>query len=243
MTRAASHAARDLLAGRSHGTLATHSVRYTGYPLGSLTPYVLDASGEPVILIASIAQHTVNLQRDPRCSLTVIEAGEGEVQAHGRLSVLADAVPLAEPEALETGERYQRFFPEAADYHATHDFSYWRLRPVALRYIGGFGKIHWLEPGETLTGNPFAGRAEASACAHMNAEHTEALRKYCALANLDTSTLAPQMVGVDAGALYLRLGQRIHRLAFRRHLTDLEQLRAETIAMCQAEYWQQTRAA
>ena len=237
----ANHEAMTLLASRRFGVLSTHSTRHPGYPLGSVTPYVLDQDGQPVILISDIAQHTINLTADPRCSLTLTAVDSGDVQANARLSLLTDA-QLMEQEG-EAVDRYLRFFPEAQGHFQAHNFRFWRLRPQQLRYIGGFGRIHWLDPDETLISNPFAGSAEAFACEHMNADHTDALIQYCAHSMIEHQVEAPTMVGVDAQALYLRACGRIHRLAFRRHLHSLQELREETIAMCQPAYWQRRLAA
>jgi hypothetical protein len=35
-------------------------------------------------------------------------------------------------------------------YFAMHDFSFYRIEPVRIRFIGGFGKIHWVEPEQYL---------------------------------------------------------------------------------------------
>ncbi|ORE87294.1 hypothetical protein ATO7_09642 [Oceanococcus atlanticus] len=235
--------ARALLCERTHGVLATMSVALPGYPLGSLTPYVLNDQGLPVILISEIAQHTANLKQDPRCSLTIIQQDKGEVQAHGRLSVLADARPLNAEESEAAAARYMRFFPEAQGYLKTHDFNFWVLQPVRLRYIGGFGNIHWMEPDELLQANPFAGRGEDAACTHMNNDHADAIASYCRFAGIDCAGHTPQMVGVDAEALYLRIGRQVERLAFKQPIDSMDGLRQETIAMCKPDYWAKPSAA
>lgn len=229
-------AARTLLARSTYGVLATHSVAQPGYPLGSVTPFVLDANGCPLILISSIAQHTRNVQADVRCSLTVTEPASDDVQAAGRLCLLADAEPLPAEDAA-IGERYFAFFPEARSYHKAHDFAFWRLRPVRLRYIGGFGKIHWFDPATVIRPNPLSWADESRAVQHMNADHQAALRSYCRHAGLPESDADPVMAGADGEALYLRLGRRIHRLPFNTPVTNLDELRQATIAMCQATYW------
>ena len=93
-------------------------------PFGSVVPYCLDAEGRPLILISRIAQHTHNLQADPRCSMLVGERGAEDIQAVGRLTLLAEARQLAEEEVAAAAERYYRYFPESADYHRVHDFDF-----------------------------------------------------------------------------------------------------------------------
>ncbi|ORE85865.1 pyridoxamine 5'-phosphate oxidase-like FMN-binding protein [Oceanococcus atlanticus] len=239
-------AARDayqLLSSRQYGILSSLSVKVRGYPLGSVTPYVLDGDGNPVILISDIAQHTANLKEDTRCSLTVVENTDGDVQAHGRICVMANAEPLSEHGVSAVAARYLRFYPDAETYFTAHDFSFWRLLPLKIRYIGGFGQIHWLDPDDTLKANPFSGPAETAACVHMNERHQEALRRYCDFSNIEYSGEQPLMVGLDSEALYLRVGLAVHRLAFRRNVLTNDRLREETLAMCRADYWRTRRAA
>lgn len=235
--------AQQLLCSRQYGILSSLSVKVRGYPLGSVTPYVLDGDGNPVILISDIAQHTANLQDDPRCSLTVVEGTGGEIQAHGRVCVMADAEPLSEHGVSAVAARYLRFYPEAETYFTAHDFRFWRLLPVRIRYIGGFGRIHWLDPDDTLKANPFSGPAETAACVHMNEDHADALQRYCEFAGIALDERSPVMVGVDSDALYLRVGLDIHRLSFRRSVLTNDRLREETIAMCKPDYWRTRRAA
>ena len=72
------------------------SLDVPGYPFGSVAPYCIDQRGRPIIYISTIAQHTKNILADPRVSLTVVEgdgASDGDVQARGRLTYIADARP------------------------------------------------------------------------------------------------------------------------------------------------------
>lgn len=127
--------------------LATHSKKMPGFPFGSVVPYCLDADGRPLLLISRIAQHTHNLQADGRCSLLIGERDAEDIQAAGRLTLLAEARQLHEEGAIEAAAaRYYRYFPQSRDYHRIHDFDFWVLEPVRWRFIGGFGSIHWLEP-------------------------------------------------------------------------------------------------
>jgi hypothetical protein len=83
-----------------------------GFPFGSVVPYCLDAQGWPLILISRIAQHTHNLQKDPKCSLLVGErgrrrAGRGAPDLPGRGAKLEDEAAIE-----AAAERYYRYFPD-----------------------------------------------------------------------------------------------------------------------------------
>ena len=122
------------------GVLSTTSLAVPGYPFGSVVPYVTSA-GCPVIYVSGLAQHTKNLAADPRCCLTAVEGGD-DAQAGWRISLLGDAARV-EDEAIAS--RYFVRFPASAQFATTHDFAFWRITPRRLRYIAGFGKIHWIE--------------------------------------------------------------------------------------------------
>lgn len=101
----------ELLLKEYRGALATQSKAMPGFPFGSVVPYCLDEQGRPLILISRIAQHTHNLQRDPKCSLLVGEREADDVQAVGRLTYLAEAEKLEDPAVIEAAaERYYRYF-------------------------------------------------------------------------------------------------------------------------------------
>lgn len=235
MSETAAKHARELLLKEYHGVLSTHSKVVQGFPFGSVVPYCLDEQGWPLILISRIAQHTHNLQKDNKCSLLVGERGAEDVQAAGRLTILAEAEQVDEAGAIEAAAaRYYRYFPEARDYHRTHDFDFWRLNPVRSRYIGGFGAIHWLN--EVTLANPHAGEAERSMVEHMNDDHAGAIAHYVELAGLPQHEPA-QLVGIDSEGFHLRIGKVLHWLAFPTSCNNPGAVRQALVLLARAEVW------
>lgn len=236
MTQPADTAAREaraLYARRSEGVLSTISLDVPGYPFGSIVPYAADARGQPVILISGIAQHTRNILADHRVSLTLAEDAD-DAQAAGRVTILGDAraVPAEEVEAVKA--RYERRFPSSAAYHAQHDFAFFRIEPVRVRYIGGFGRIHWVEADAFCHANPFAGASETGMVQHMNDDHVDALRDYCRLYNFrceDRDT--PRVTGIDAEGFELRVGKRLLRIDFDRPAETAKDVRMAMVALAQ----------
>lgn len=182
-----------------NGVLCTISKRIAGWPFGSIAPYALDAHGCPVVFISTIAEHTKNIDADDRVSLLVQEdAGSGNTQAHGRLTLVGRASRVTGDDVPDVRARYLSRFPSAASYADAHDFYFYRIRLEQARYIGGFGKIFWLEADKMTLDpakDPLAGAAKGI-IDHMNQDHTEALSLYChAFKNVKPGSA--KMVGVD----------------------------------------------
>ena len=227
--------ARELLLKEYRGVLSTHSKAMPGFPFGSVVPYCLDADGYPLILISRIAQHTHNLKLDDKCSLLIGERGAEDVQAAGRLTLLAQARQVCDPAQIDAAAaRYYRYFPDSRGYHQAHDFDFWRLEPVRGRYIGGFGVIHWLD--QVGLANPFAGDAEVSMLEHMNSDHAAAIAHYVALAGLPSHAPA-QLVGIDSEGFHLRIGLGLHWLAFPTSCNSPLEVRQALVALARADVW------
>ena len=227
--------ARELLLKEYRGVLSTHSKAMPGFPFGSVVPYCLDAQGWPLILISRIAQHTHNLRQDARCSLLVGERGAEDVQAVGRLTLLAEARQLCDEAQIEAAAlRYYRFFPQSRDYHRAHDFDFWRLEPVRWRFIGGFGAIHWLD--QVALANPFAGETEAGMVEHMNRDHADAIAHYVELAGLPRHTPA-ELAGIDSEGFHLRIGQSLYWLALPTSCNSPAAVRQALVQLARAEVW------
>lgn len=122
--------------------LGTQSASLEGYPFVSSLPYGLDGACRPLFFISGLAEHTRNLLANPCASLLVLE-GEGGRLDQGRATLLGKVLPVALDE--ETEARYLRYRPEAADYLALGDFRFFRMEPERARFIGGFGRMGWLD--------------------------------------------------------------------------------------------------
>lgn len=132
----------NLLHSAAHATLATHSTQLAGFPFASALPFVVDAEQRPLLLISRLAEHTRNLQADPRASMLVC-AGADDVLSGARLTLLGEITPFAADAALLA--RYLRYLPDGERYLALGDFAFYRLQPQRARFIAGFGQMGWLE--------------------------------------------------------------------------------------------------
>ena len=224
--------AREFLRTEYHGVLSTQSRVLDGYPFGSVVPYCLDGDGFPVILISTLAQHTRNIHKNSKVSLTIAQSGMDDVQTGARLTWVGNAETIADEAVME---RYYQYFPEARGYHKTHDFNFYRIVPVRNRYIGGFGDIHWLENELIVEPNPFAGSVEHGVVTHMNDDHGDAIRKYCVEAGVAVPEgCKPQMTGVDPLGMNIRLDQKIVRIPFAEKAESAGDIRRILVAMAKA---------
>lgn len=217
--------ARQMLRGLRLGILSTLSKKLGGYPFGSLTPYVVDHTGCPVILISTIAEHTKNIEADPRVSLLVHEQHD-DAQANARLTVVGQANRMADQNSLK--ERYLRFYPNARGYFDTHDFFFYRITPEHVRYIGGFGKIHWLNTHSLVTDLIPLAEQESGILAHMNADHQENLKHYCQLLHGLTPAQV-EMIGIDQDGFDVRADSKMLRFTFAQPVLDAQAARVALV--------------
>lgn len=219
--------ARALLRARHAGALATLSKRLAGYPFGSVVDYILDAECRPIILISTLAQHTQNIDADPRASLLVHEA-EADLQASARLTLTGDAQRIEMTDALKA--RYLRYLPNAEQYFAIHDFFFYRIEPKQWRYIGGPGDIYWIEP-EAF--RPPAGELadiEDGVLQHMNRDHADALSAYCRhFYGKDAGDAV--MVGIDSDGFDVRADGELLRFDFPQPVLDAQGAREALAAL------------
>src|SRR3954466_8909935 len=118
--------ARTLVAQISTGTLCTLALEPDGYPYGSFVTVAFD-EGNPVFLISGLAEHTKNLERDPRASLLVAESGADDPLANGRVTLLGPCT-RAEGDGGPARAAFLTAHPNAAYYADFRDFAFWSLR-------------------------------------------------------------------------------------------------------------------
>ncbi len=219
--------ARRHLASRRAGVLSTLSQRHSGHPFGSLVPYVLDHDARPVILVSRLAEHTKNMGADHRVSLLVHDEAP-DPQAGARVTLLGNAAPLVA--SSPAAARYQRFFHDSKKLLALGDFSFFAITPLAVRFIGGFGSIHWISAAEYAAPANSLAQAEPDILAHMNAEHAHNLRDYCQHLRSKSPSEAV-MVGLDCDGFDMRVDGEITRFHFERTVTDATEARVALVAL------------
>ncbi len=222
--------ARCFVRAHPHGVLSTLSKRLAGAPFGSIAPFVLDHQGHPVILISTLAEHTRNLDADARCSLIAHPCAQ-DPQAAGRVTLVGRAERLPDKHVL--GPRYLRYFPEAEGYFAMHDFHFYRVQVEAVRYIGGFGSIHWIAAEDFAPPANSLGDSESSILEHMNQDHLHNLRAYCEHVH-GVHADDVRMIGVDVDGFDVRADQRVLRFDFDQPATDAGAVREALVALARS---------
>lgn len=219
------------------GVLSTFSSKFAGYPFGSVAPFVLNHSGQPVILISTIAEHTQNIIANPKVSLLVF-SGDDDLQANARLTLIGQAVKIDKADD-NLRARYLRYLPQAASYFDMHDFSFYRIEIAQVRYIAGFGKMGWLS-GDSLSGEQRSADSQLASqetviIEHMNADHVHSLIAYCKHFH-DVNATHAEMLGIDSDGFDVKVDlsegrTQILRFNFEQPIHDAQSARAALVAM------------
>lgn len=221
------------------GMLCTLSQKLDGWPFGSVAPYALTAAGEPLILISEIAEHTRNLRADARASFLVQASNTKDQQASARATLLGYALPVSQPFLEDAQRRYLEVVPNAASYYATHDFSLFKIQVSQVRFIGGFGNIHWIDGNEMIDHSVYQQFDTLAAhvtgiCNHMNEDHQDAMIAY-AKAFASTDADSAKMIHVDSTGFDLIAIHNNHhkhlRLNFAEPVTTPDEVRKAMVDM------------
>jgi putative heme iron utilization protein len=228
--------ARTILSLNQVGVLSTHSNKCEGFPFGSTMPYVLDDAGRPLFLISAMAMHTKNLQADRRASLfvTVPEAQSDPLGA-SRMTLIGKADPVPEADLAAARAAYLARHENAKYYVDFADFSFWRLNPVDLYFVGGFGVMGWVKNSdfEHAAPDPLA-EAASGILEHMNKDHTPAMID---IARHEKGVVASEakMTAVDRLGFHLRLKtpERVRsvRIGFPNEVRSSDESRQALIVM------------
>lgn len=215
--------ARRLLRAHRYGALSTLSRKLDGFPFGSITPYLVDHDGSLLLLVSGLAEHTKNILHDPRVSLITHNQQDPNIQMQGRVTLIGNAQLLEDRDAYST--HYLRHFPEAEINLALPDFRFCRITPVALRYIGGVGRIHWIrmEDYAVPQAAAFAER-EAALLPQINARQRDTLIHLLKQTH-NVPVADAQAIALDCDGLCVRSGEQAWRLDFADVLTDPAQCR------------------
>lgn len=217
--------ARMMLRAHRYGALSTLSKKFDGHPFGSITPYLVDHDGSLLILISGLAEHTKNILGDSRVSLITHDQNDPHIQTQGRVTLVGNAT--FDPDRERCGKRYLRYFPEAQTYFDMADFNFFRIVPFSIRYIGGFGDIHWVKADNyRLPSYPLIS-GETALMNEFDTAQRNALAR--SLGSADAKEVV--LVGVDCDGFDLRADDRVYRSGFAEVVLDVSQARAAIQAL------------
>jgi len=229
---------RTLVASASRGALSTLATDPDGYPYGSVASYGLDDRGNPLFFVSLMAEHTQNAMRDPRASLLVTEpVPEGaDPLASGRVTLLGLLSTVAEDHRPTARDRYLEGNPTAAYYIDFGDFVFYRLDVQSIRYVGGYGRMSWVDAGAYAEAEPDPLTAAAAGIIeHMNTDHADAQVLFCRHLADRPDTTEAVMSTVDRYGFEMiavgPAGRAALRLGFPHECTTPEQVRQAMVAM------------
>ncbi len=128
--------------------LGTMARDMPGHPFVTLVSVAFDEAGRALLLLSRLAEHTANLEASGNASLLVSEAGGTEAAdplATGRVTLVGTCGRVSEGDVEACRANYLAKHPEANAYAGFADFGFFRLEPRAVRYVGGFGRMSWVD--------------------------------------------------------------------------------------------------
>jgi heme oxygenase (biliverdin-IX-beta and delta-forming) len=128
-----------------YGVLSTHSASESGYPFGSITPYIVTDGGDLAIFVSHLAEHTRNINKNPKVSLTIFDVEDETTPSAGpRITCLADAYRAEEHTSLKA--KYLEKFSDSDIILELDGFQFYILKLNKIRLVAGFGDAKWLTP-------------------------------------------------------------------------------------------------
>ncbi|MEM8620110.1 MAG: DUF2470 domain-containing protein [Actinomycetota bacterium] len=239
-----SHAelARTLIGPGALASVAT--VTESGHPYTSIVPISTVDAGAPVVCVSQLAEHTINLRRDPRASVLVHAAHDAlrDPLALPRITLVGSFVPF-DPDA-DTVATHTALHPHSRAYLDFPDFEWWRFELLHARFVGGFGVMGWVSAEEYAAAQPDPVIPAAQPVIdYLNGDHSDAcleiVRHLGGCPNAPTATVT----GLDRYGVTLEVRDyvdptysittvsAISRVAFDPVVGRPEDVRAATVAL------------
>jgi hypothetical protein len=227
---------RTLVATTDRGALSTR-LADDGSPYGSLVEYTTLDNGDLLFFLSDLADHTKNLRDDARCSLLISERFAADNPLENERATLVGRMEWVEhTEAFR--ELYLDAHPHAETYIDFDDFNFFRLRPHKIRYVGGFGRMSWLEGDAYREAQPDPLREAAPGIVeHMNEDHVDAMVQMATRFTDRADTTSARMLRVDRYGFDLEVdgqqGRGRERIAFPEPVDDPGEVRGVMVHLTQ----------
>jgi hypothetical protein len=106
----------------------------------------------------------------------VAQASDGDPLGTARATLVGDVLPVPENDVGEASQCYLSRYENSRSWVDFKDFGFYRLQPLDIYYVGGFGVMGWVtaEDYRSAKVDPLAGAAP-KILGHMNSDHVPAM--------------------------------------------------------------------
>jgi heme iron utilization protein len=141
--------ARELVSGNTRGVMAAISDQM--FPYNAMVDYAPLANGDVLFLLSNLAEHTRYLQVNPKSSLFIgPHVYDPDAFQKPRVTVIGEVEDLGRDE--ESIRAFMKYHPRASAYMVMNDFRFWHFHTESARFIGGFGRMAWIDTAEYRAG-------------------------------------------------------------------------------------------
>lgn len=220
----------NLMRSSNLGILSTHSEKFSGYPFGSFTSYASSRSRMIYFFFSDLAQHTVNLNENPKSCFTIFKVNsDGNLQNSARLTLMGDLRIVDQKKVDDCSAQYQLSLPESKEYSKMHDFNFYQFEINQIRWIGGFGQIAWLNAESWKDINPGWIKSENSIIDHMNKDHSKSIQSSLN-AHHNIKDKESKIIRLTIDGYYVKCKEGIFFIQFRSLCNTAEQYKDQLVA-------------
>lgn len=170
--------ARRLLGEGRHAAFAT-VLMPEAQPLATRVAFSTLPTGDVVLLLSDLSEHSRALASHPRASLLVGEAAQGDALRQPRLTLRGHVLRLGRgTDETKARARYLARLPDAAFYADFADFAFYRLSVDDGLLNAGFARAYHLERADLCREvSPEMEAREEAVIRHMNTDHADSLKR------------------------------------------------------------------
>ena len=218
-----------------HGILSTISKVHNDYPFGSFVTYVPSRCRTIYLYLSDLAEHTENLHYNSKSCITISRTTDnGDIQNSERLTLIGDLSPVQDKDFEDCGKRFHSILPESKKYSEMHDFKFYQLSIKSARWIGGFGKIAWLDDQSWSDRTPEWQSSEDKIISHMNEDHGNTISSSLnAQHNIKDETAKISFISIDG--YYTKSRKGIYFIQFPRPCFTVDEFK-DTLIELAKEY-------
>jgi putative heme iron utilization protein len=255
--------ARTVTSVCTSGTLCTLSTHegMEGAPFGSFVDYVLDDRGNPILLMNDMSMHTLNIHQTEAATgkpavvtlFTQLAEAKKGLQDVSRCSLTGKLIKMdtQDPDMDTVRMRYSLTHAYADQVMDSPKFSFYRLEPSKIYFVGGFGVLaKWVDPSDYQEAAPdILASSAADIVEQINRDHGEDLRLTARhLLGVGTEIERIRMTSVDRLGMDIRVTSQLStrrnklqtdefRIGFRIPVQSVEDAKSEILKVFQ-EAWE-----